>query len=63
MLADEVIALAQPLAVRPPGGVLAALWRQRCSGVAIFAGAPVVVVDPLAPPPALLEEGESNHAH
>ena len=63
LLADEVIALAQPFAVRRTGGVLAALWRQPCAGVAVFAGTPVVVIDPLAPPQALLEEGESDHAH
>ena len=62
MIADEVIAFAQPLAVRRPGGVLASMWSEACAGLAVLAGVPVVVIDPAAPPRAVREEGASSHA-
>ncbi len=62
LVADEVIGFVHRLEVRAPGGVLAAVWGERCSGLAVLAGAPVVVIDPAAPPHALREEGASSHA-
>jgi hypothetical protein len=62
LLADEVVGWAADLEVRAPGGVLTALWRGRCTGVAVLAGVPVVVLDPAAVPPMLREEGACCHA-
>lgn len=57
LLADEVLGLARGLAVRRPGSLIARLWPERCAGIAVHAGVPVVVVDPEAPPPALTGKG------
>jgi hypothetical protein len=62
LVADEVVDVAAGLAVRAPGEVLARLWGDRCSGVAVLAGVPVVVLDPAAVPRVLREEGASPHA-
>lgn len=62
LIADEVIGFGQRLEVRAPGEVLAAVWGESCSGLAVLAGVPVVVIDPAAPPLALRKEGASSHA-
>jgi hypothetical protein len=62
VVADEVIAFAQRLEVRAPGGVLSEWWGESCAGLAVLAGVPVVVLDPAALPQALREEGASSHA-
>ncbi len=51
--ADAVLDMEARLNVRPPGAVVARFWSERCLGVAIHDGAPVVVVSPAALPPAL----------
>lgn len=61
LVADEVLGVARGLAVRRPGALLARLWPQRCVGVAVHAGVPVVVIDPEAPPPELRRKGASPH--
>lgn len=59
--ADEVIGFARDLAVRRPGALVLRLWPERCVGLAVHAGVPVVVIDPEAPPPALRGEGALTH--
>ena len=54
--ADAVLDLAARLNVRPPGAVVARFWPGPCLGMAIFDGAPVVVVNPGALPPELRVE-------
>ncbi len=51
--ADAVLDVAARLNVRPAGAVVARFWPDRCLGVALHDGAPVVVVSPAALPPAL----------
>jgi len=59
--ADEVLGIARALAVRRPGRLVSRFWPERCAGLAIHAGTPVVVIDPEAPPPALRGEGALAH--
>ncbi len=59
--ADEVLAVDRGLAVRRPGALVGRLWPERCAGLAVHAGAPVVVIDPAAPPPALRRKGALRH--
>ena len=51
--ADTVLDMTARLNVRPPGAVVGRFWPGRCLGMAIFDGAPVVVVSPTALPPEL----------
>lgn len=53
--ADEVLGLPPDLEVRPAGPLLRRFWQQRCRGVAVHGGVPLVVVDTEHPPRALLE--------
>ena len=63
LLAAEVLGVARALAVRAPGPLLERLWPTRCAGLAVHAGAPVVVIDPESPPPSLRREGAVTHGH
>jgi hypothetical protein len=63
LLADEVLGVARDLTVRAPGPLLERLWPTRCTGLAVHAGTPVVVIDPDSPPPALRREGALTHDH
>jgi len=60
--ADEIIGFARQLAVRRPGPLVDRLLPQRCVGLAVHAGTPVVVVDPASPPIALRNQGAREHA-
>ncbi len=53
LAADRVVAAAAALAVRPPGPVIGRYWPERCAGVAVHEGVPVVVVSLAEPPSAL----------
>ena len=59
--AGEVLGIARGLVVRRPGALLTRLWPERCVGLAVHAGMPVVVIDPEAPPAALRGEGAGSH--
>ncbi|MFH1177180.1 MAG: hypothetical protein V1750_07210 [Acidobacteriota bacterium] len=58
LVADEVVAFSDELKLRPPSRILARLWPHPCAGLALYAGEPVVVVDPANPPPGLGERAQ-----
>jgi hypothetical protein len=61
LAADEVLGVAGELAVRPVGRAVARFWPEAAVGFALYAGRPVVVIDPARPPQALcLGEGETG---
>lgn len=61
LAADEVLGVAGDLAVQPVGRAVARFWPEAAVGFAVFAGRPVVVIDPARPPQALrLSEGETE---
>jgi hypothetical protein len=60
LLADEILGLDDRLRVRPPGALLRRLWPERCAGVALAGGVPVVIVAP-EEPPRVLREREVPH--
>jgi hypothetical protein len=51
---DEVLGVVPELAVRPVAGALRRFWPDLAGGLAVHAEAPLVIVDPLQPPRALL---------
>lgn len=51
--ADRVLEVAARLPVRPAGAVVGRYWPERCVGVAVHEGVPVVVVSPGALPGVL----------
>lgn len=55
LLADEVVGLVRDLEVRPVGAMVRRYWQERCQGLAVHDGLPLVVVDADHPPRALLE--------
>ncbi len=55
LLADEVLGLVRDLEIRPAGATVHRYWQERCRGLAIHGGLPLVVVDADHPPRALLE--------
>jgi hypothetical protein len=61
LIADDVVGLARGLEVRAAGAVIRALWGERCVGLALHAGVPMVVIDPEDPPRSLRTEGASRH--
>ena len=61
LTADEVLGVAGDLAVWPLSRAVARFWPEAALGLAVFAGRPVVVIDPARPPQALRpEEGETG---
>lgn len=67
LFADRVLGVARELAVAPPSPVVRRFWEParggRCTGVAVYQGAPVVVIDAALPPEALaFEQGDPAHA-
>lgn len=54
LLADEVLGVVEDLEVWPPATVLRRFWRRSTGGMAVHAGAPILVVDPDRPPETLL---------
>ena len=68
LVADQVVAIVEDIAIYPAGGVLGRFWGEAASGLALYGETPLVVVDPHRPPSWLkLEdrdgtgEGESSH--
>jgi hypothetical protein len=55
LVADEVVGLIRDLEVRPVGAMVRRYWHERCRGLAVHDGLPLVVVDADHPPRALLE--------
>jgi len=61
LTADEILGVAGDLAVWPLSRAVTRFWPETALGLAVFAGRPVVVIDPARPPQALgLEEGETE---
>jgi hypothetical protein len=65
--ADRVLGVARELRVLPPSQVVRRFWGParggQCTGVAVYRGEPVVVIDAALPPEALVfEQGEPAHA-
>ncbi|HVT58780.1 MAG TPA: hypothetical protein VHR45_10310 [Thermoanaerobaculia bacterium] len=63
--ADEIVAVTEALQVRPPGAALRRYWPEAACGLAVHQGSPLVLIDPAAPPRALVaagaESGEPSH--
>ena len=49
-------------ALASTGAVMRRYWPRSCAGLAVYAGRPVVVIDPVAPPPELALKGEGEAA-
>jgi hypothetical protein len=66
LLADEVVGVVENLDVRPLAALVRRYWPEATGGWAVgwavYAGAPVVVVDPGRPPRALAEGAEAAEA-
>ena len=60
LVADEVLELLQRMRISPVGRTLAGLLPPGCTGLAVCARGPMVVVDPSAPPEALCAPGGAN---
>jgi hypothetical protein len=63
LAADEILGVVEDLRVRPAAPALRRFWPEASAGVAVHAGVPVMVVDPLRPPAALRrakDEGEEE---
>lgn len=60
LLADEVLGVVDDLEVWPPATVLRRFWQRSTRGMAVHAGAPILVVDPDRPPETLLLENDSE---
>jgi hypothetical protein len=52
--ADEILGLATDLRLHPAGAVLRRFWPEAARALAVHAARPVVLIDPAAPPAALL---------
>jgi hypothetical protein len=68
LAADEVLGVTADLRVHPAGGVLRRFWPEAACGLAVHDALPVVLIDPEAPPRALLaeeneEKGDSEHGN
>lgn len=59
LAADEVVGVVEGVAVRPAGGVLASYWGV-ASGLAVWTGTPLVVVDTKRPPACLRPETDDG---
>jgi hypothetical protein len=57
LTADEVIGVVAGLDVRAATGAIARYWPEKARGIALHGAVPLVVVDPAAPPRALLGGG------
>lgn len=65
LAADEILAVVERLRVLPLGASLARWWPEVAAGLAVHGGRPLVVIDPLRPPRALLRpdrRGESGES-
>ncbi|HSL85189.1 MAG TPA: hypothetical protein VLF66_20640 [Thermoanaerobaculia bacterium] len=60
LAADAVVGVADGVAVRPAGGVLAHYWSEAAGGLAVHGTTPLVVVDPERPPSFLRADRESE---
>lgn len=60
LAADAVVGVADGMAVRPAGGVLARYWNEAAGGLAVYGTTPLVVVDPERPPSFLRVDEESE---
>jgi hypothetical protein len=60
--ADSVLGVAASFPVRPAGRVLRRFWSEPCTGVGIWAGVPVVIVD-VGDLPRSLRQEEGDHEH
>jgi hypothetical protein len=56
LAAEEVLGVAD-LEVWPPPSTLTRFWSEAFGGIAVHGGAPIVILDPQAPPEFLLTEG------
>ena len=56
LIADDVLGVVEDLKVWPAAGVLRRFWSGSSRGLAVHAGAPILVVDPDRPPPTLMLE-------
>lgn len=56
LVADDVLGVVEDLKVWPAAGVLRRFWSGSSRGMAVHAGAPILVVDPDRPPPTLMLE-------
>jgi hypothetical protein len=54
LVADEVLGVTALPAARPAGGVLRRFWPEAARGLAVHAARPLVIIDPAAPPRALV---------
>jgi hypothetical protein len=57
LAADEILGVVADLAVRRVPAVIRRFWPEASVGMAVHAGQPVVMVDPLHPPAALRIDG------
>ena len=60
LAADRVEGVVAGLAVRPLSSALRAYWPEAASGVALYGGRPLVLLDPLHLPLPLVASGETD---
>ncbi len=60
LAADEVLGVATDLRLHPAGAALCRFWPEAARGLAVHERAPLVLIDPLQPPRALLWEEEDQ---
>lgn len=60
LVADEILGVVEDLAVRPAAPVIRRFWPEAAAGVAVHGSTPLVVVDPVRPPRALMETVEGD---
>ncbi len=58
LAADRVEGVVADLTVRPLFTALRELWPEPGCGIALYAGRPVILLDPLHLPPSLVTQGE-----
>lgn len=57
---DEVVGVVPELAVWPVTGAVRRFWPDVAGGLAVHAGAPLLIVDPARPPRALRLQGDNT---
>lgn len=57
LAADEVLGVVPEMRLHPAGAALRRFWPEAVRGLAVHGRAPVVLIDPQAPPRQLLTEG------
>jgi hypothetical protein len=57
---DEVVGVVPELAVWPVTGAVRRFWPDVAGGLAVYAEAPLLIVDPAQPPRALRLEGNAS---